>query len=1041
MTLHDDKDLSDQAVEAIGEVVGRVIADKFRIRRCVGLGASGAVYQADQIALGRTVAVKLLRPELASDPKLLARFHDEALAASRLNHPNTVSIIDYGQTPDGLLYLVMEFLRGKTLTQLVRESFPLPVARIADIVGQVLAGLEEAHAAGVIHADLKADNIIVERRRGEWDLAKVLDFGVARIIGVTQKDASDKTICGTPEYMAPELIGGAEATVASDLYAVGVLLYELLLGVTPFGDSPRIIDILTRHIREAPAYPSERRPDLGIDSQLEELAMKALAKPPSERFASATDFRRAIEGARDQQRQRAEGQVACAGCGAVATKSFKFCPECGQPRGRSSVDVDVLELQPARRRASDPSAGGLFPMPFAGRSAELERLTDFMTGGTEACVLQLVSVPGVGRSRLVRAAISELASGLTVYAANSDPSGMGLPFYPIRAMVAAVLELPPVCTYELLHQTLEAAGLSQRDLPGIGELFGHEGELWQLEPPVRRRELLASTTRVLRAAGDSKRALLFFEDVDLYDNPSQELLRRLAESTGPDDALRIIVTNGPAFARLWDQRVVRVDLEPLESGAIEALHQHGAARGASLSTALELERVTNGSPAAIEQVFRYVLEGGHITSLPESLADLVGERLELLPLMALRVAQAAAVFGTEVYRPLLETALAPEVGVDALNEALDVLIGHGVLTEEASEDGQVIAFCQRLVREVVYDATPADVRRSLHASAATALEGMVADSATMGHHHELAGELGDAADLLGQGGDVAVHSFDDMGASRLYQRALACARRLMLGSDDDDNRIRFVTLSVKLAEALRVGGEFGLARGVVEEARGYCRDSPVLAAQLLRASAHLSLTEGNTTEAIDTVRRAIGQTIPTGRTELLCELYLDLSSMLLRDAHSSIASAELEEAIDLVTLGEGANADHGPPNLWRLLLRLAQLYAAMGQAERIVQYGEASLKHARRAGSRVGSARVQSMLAAHYERVGNVQRAERYRQAAVDEMRRLGDRRGTAELLLQGVRPTRTLMRISAESLHEARVLAQEVGWEEGVTRAARTVD
>lgn len=1042
MTLEEHgKGVGSQAAEAIGEVVGRVIADKFRIRHCVGLGASGAVYLADQIALGRTVAIKLLRPELAADPKLLARFHDEALAASRLNHPNTVSIIDYGQTPDGLLYLVMEFLRGKTLTQIVRESFPLPVGRVADIVGQVLSGLEEAHAAGVIHADLKADNIIVERRRNEWDLAKVLDFGVARIIGVTQKDASDKTICGTPEYMAPELIGGAEATVASDLYAVGVLLYELLLGVTPFGDSPRIIDILTRHIREAPVYPSERRPDLAIDSTLEEIAMKALAKVPNERYASATEFRRAIEQALDQQRTRAEGQVVCEDCGAGSPTTFKFCPECGQPRGRSNLESDVLELQPPRRRASDPCAGGLFPMPFAGRSSELVQLAAFMAGKTETCVVQVVSAPGMGRSRLVNQAITELASGVTVYVATADPSGMGVPFYPIRAVAAAVLSLPPVCTYELLRQALETAGLSQRDLPGIGELFGHEGELWQLEPPVRRRELLASTTRVLRAAGDAKRALLFFEDVDLYDNPSQELLRRLAESTGPDDALRIIVTNGPAFADRWDPRVVRMDLDRLDSGAIEALHQHGAARGASLSTAAELVRVTNGSPSAVEHVFRYVLEGGHAAHLPESPADLVGERLELLPLMALRVAQAAAVFGTEVYRPLLETAVSPEVGVDALDEALDVLIGRGIITEDVSDDGHVITFCHRLMREVIYDATPADVRRSLHASAATALEGMVSDPATMGHHQELAGELGDAADLLGQGGDVAVHSFDDVGASRLYQRALACARRLMLGSDDDDNRIRFVTLSVKLADALRVGGEVGLARGVVEEAKGYCSDSPTLASQLLRASAHLSLSEGNTTDAVDTVRRAIGQTIPTGRTELLCDLYLDLSSMLLRDARSSVASAELEEAVDLVTLGEGAGADEGPPNLWRLLLRMAQLYAAMGQAERIVHYGEAALKHARRSGSRVGSARVQSMLASHYERVGNVQRAERYRQAAVDEMRQLGDRRGTAELLLQGVRPTRTLMRISAESLHEARVLAQEVGWDEGVSRAARTVD
>ena len=142
------------------------MAGKFCLRRCVGTGASGTVYQADQLALGRTVAIKILRPELTRDPRFVGRFHDEALAASRLNHPNTVSIIDYGQTEDGLLYLVMEFLRGPTLTQ-VLHSESLRPSRIADLVAQILSGLEEAHQAGVVHADLKADNIVVERRRGD----------------------------------------------------------------------------------------------------------------------------------------------------------------------------------------------------------------------------------------------------------------------------------------------------------------------------------------------------------------------------------------------------------------------------------------------------------------------------------------------------------------------------------------------------------------------------------------------------------------------------------------------------------------------------------------------------------------------------------------------------------------------------------------------------------------------------------------------------------------------------------------------------------
>jgi serine/threonine-protein kinase len=194
-------------------LLGRVIGGKFTIRECIGVGASGAVYLADQHALGRTVAIKILRQDLASDPRLVRRFHDEALAASRLNHPNTVSVIDYGQTEDGLLFLVMEYLRGLTLTEML-ESPVLTDTLIADIITQILSGLEDAHDAGVVHADLKADNILIEHRRDDWYLVKVVDFGIARLIGSPDEE-NERTICGTPEYMAPEVIRGADPTFAS----------------------------------------------------------------------------------------------------------------------------------------------------------------------------------------------------------------------------------------------------------------------------------------------------------------------------------------------------------------------------------------------------------------------------------------------------------------------------------------------------------------------------------------------------------------------------------------------------------------------------------------------------------------------------------------------------------------------------------------------------------------------------------------------------------------------------------------------------------
>lgn len=306
------------------------------------------MYQADQTALGRTVAVKILNPELANDTRLVNRFHEEALLASRLNHPNTVSVIDYGQTDDGLLYIVMEYLRGLTLTQTIENESPITDERIVDMVGQILSGLEEAHHSGVIHADLKSDNVVVEHRRGGWDLVKVVDFGIARLVGAprAQEEEARRTICGTPEYMAPELISGEDATVASDLYAVGTVLYEILVGETPFvGGST--LDVLRRQLRQEPVLPTLKRPDRTVNDILQAIALRALAKNPADRFTSAVEFRDALEQVSASGGKADEPQIDCEGCGVPSSVRFKFCPECGHrmPTGQVVAPINDSTLR------------------------------------------------------------------------------------------------------------------------------------------------------------------------------------------------------------------------------------------------------------------------------------------------------------------------------------------------------------------------------------------------------------------------------------------------------------------------------------------------------------------------------------------------------------------------------------------------------------------------------------------------------------------------------------------------------------------------
>ena len=1055
-----------QEPQSGNELIGRILGGKFKLRCLVGAGSSGTVYQADQITLGRTVAVKLLNPELASDQRLVSRFHDEALAASRLNHPNTVSVIDYGQAEDGLLFIVMEYLRGVTLTRMIREESPFRPERLVEVASQILSGLEEAHEAGVVHADLKADNIVVERRRGGWYLVKVVDFGIARIIGAPRSKEDESTICGTPEYMSPEVISGNDPTFASDLYAVGVTLYEMLTGVTPFvGGSS--IEVLTRHIRETPIAPSARCPERSIDSKLEACVMRALAKHPNDRFASATEFRKALEATLVQRQTRTEDQILCSGCGVYSAARFRFCPECGYPRGAvvqqeasyfdtvpllASAPVPVAPVPGGFKdpptlhdaagagaaRAEADVGGSIFPLPLIGRDTALDAILEFVDG-SGSTMLALFGPTGMGRTRLLQEARERLEDhpDVTLYCGTEDPTGLKAPFYPIRNLVASVLALPPVCPYDRLSAGLELLGLSRRDLPGVAELFGHHGELWQLEPEVRRRELFASTIRVLRAATDGRgKAVFLLDDVDRYDQPSRALLEALA-ALEDESNLRVVVTHSPELADSWPECVVRLGLPALDEDDFAGLAVHLEQLGRdNLPSARTMAVRTRGNPTHLQHLMRFLVEGGQIDQAPTQLADLIAERIAGMPHPARVLCQSAAVFGNEVHRDLLRHALRQRLEGAALKTALSVVKARGLMYERP--DSQTLAFGHNLIRDVVYDATPADVRRELHANAIKALEPTTADPLPLGHHYELAGHFEKAAQLLLRAGDDAIHQLDDAGAIALYQRAHAIARQLMLAEIDGPHRINFVVLSVKLADALRVNGQLTLARGIVEEAKASSRGAPRLEAQLLQASAHLNVCEHRYSDAIEALDRGIGLVIPVGDMELLAQLYLDLSSVYIRNQNHDKAVKELREGIDVVTLGEDPESTEGPKLLWRMLLRLAQLHSSAERLPQAVQFAELALIHTRRTRSRIGSARVQSLLAGYYEQIGDLRLADKYRQAAVSEMRRLGDRRGTAELLLSGVIPTRTLMRINPANLYEARTLADEIGWTEGVLQASR---
>ncbi len=1009
--------VQDQVQKSL-KLVGRVLGDKLKLTACIGIGGSGAVYKAEQLALGRTVAVKILSEDLSGDARMIKRFRDEATSASRLNHPNCVSIIDYGQASDGLLYLVMEYVKGPTLTQLLVNENPLAVDRVCDIVAQALSGIEEAHICGVVHADLKADNIILDQRRAGIDVVKIVDFGIARLVtGV--RDIEDRSISGTPEYMAPEVIGGAPPSFASDLYAVGIILYELLAYKTPFF-AGSTTEILANHLKVEPPTLSGRRQEVPRD--LDAIIAKSLAKHPADRYASAAAMREALIRARALLRGAPVGDR-CATCGTECLPQFKFCPECGTPRQRISKTFEIASPQALPQ--------DVLPLPFTGRNAELKRLVDHLQRptGSEPALL-VMGLEGSGRSSLLRTAYARLAgSGRVIYQVGPDPSGLSAPFYPIRSLLAAVLQLRAVSSEVELRDAVLHLGLNERDIPGIAQLFGHPTTLLELEPPVRRREMVWSALRAFERATGHNDIAIVFEDIDRFDHPSLEILRRATEAS--ELALPpIVMTAQTTFGAQWPAAVPRLEVGALVAGELEQLVDGLTRAGMrGLPGLVALREATKGYPGHVEHVVRYVLEGGRAEDTTGPLSDLVAARLSLLPQSTIDVLQAAAVLGTE---PTLHH-LRAMMPAEPLEAALVDAERHGILSRDPSNE---LVFTSRLVRDVVYDATPADVRRSLHADAANAVALLSPDTGLLGHHHDLAGHAKEAMRMLRKAGDLAAEQLDDTGAGQFYYRALVAVRQAVhLGEEDSGSEPQFVALSIKLAEVLRTRGETALARGILAEARDWAH-SQLLMASVDRAGAAIALSEGDIDGAIAGLRRGVGRAIATGDRGLVCELYLDLSQALLRAGNPDGANRELSECIDLVTLGEGFTAEKGPEPFWRVLRALAQVIDSSGDVYRALRVAEAALLHAQRVRSRLGGARVQQQLASLCEKAGLGGKAERYRQAAITEMRNLGDRRATAELLLNDM-PARAAV-VMPGKLNDAITLTKEIGWSEGHERAKR---
>ncbi len=318
--------------------IGTTLNNRFKVESKIGEGGFGAVYRGLQLATGRKVALKLLHPEMTKDENLVARFRREGMVLCNLRDAHTITTYDFDQTPDGTLYIAMELLEGKSLHQVFHEQAPLEWKRMFKILGEMCSSLAEAHSQGIVHRDLKPENVYLESRPGNPEFVKILDFGIAKVMRGDSIDpqspqltATGQTL-GTLEYMSPEQLMGKQLDGRSDVYALGVVAYEMITGRLPFPDAKGPAGLITAQLKQTPMPPSQANPKANLPHAADRVILKCLEKDKNNRHADVSALAAALQEVVDAARE---------GSNPIATP----LPSAASSSGRLPGGADLLETR------------------------------------------------------------------------------------------------------------------------------------------------------------------------------------------------------------------------------------------------------------------------------------------------------------------------------------------------------------------------------------------------------------------------------------------------------------------------------------------------------------------------------------------------------------------------------------------------------------------------------------------------------------------------------------------------------------------------
>jgi eukaryotic-like serine/threonine-protein kinase len=350
------------------DLVGTVIAERYHIIKKLGEGGMGQVYLAEHVKMGRKSAVKVMNPGMVENVDAVSRFNREAANASKINHPNVAGIYDFGETPEGLIYLAMEFVEGEPLTDIIKAHGALPPMRASEIARQTAEGLAVAHDMGIVHRDLKPDNIMVAKGRGGADLVKVVDFGIAKAAASdNQKVTKTGMVVGTPEYMSPEQLSGDPLDARSDIYSLGLVTFAMLTGKLPF-PSESMQETMIMRLTDKPKSLSDMKPDMHWPGDVQAVMDKVLERDVTLRYRTASEFAHDLVQAIDRMPATSIHSMPTAASPAMHAESLgssaKTTRISAVPKTRVAGKADVAGVTHAELAAADKSGRKKSNMPM-----------------------------------------------------------------------------------------------------------------------------------------------------------------------------------------------------------------------------------------------------------------------------------------------------------------------------------------------------------------------------------------------------------------------------------------------------------------------------------------------------------------------------------------------------------------------------------------------------------------------------------------------------------------------------------------------------